>query len=140
MSRRKVLRDGKMKAVLLIDHGSKRPQAHTQLMELAERLQSRLAGDDAPLVRIAHMEIAEPSIQQGVEECVRSGATELTAIPCLLSRGRHVSEDIPRLLEEAAAAHPELRVAMAPPLVELDGFIELLASAALDTTQSMASS
>jgi sirohydrochlorin ferrochelatase len=75
------------------------------------------------------MEIAEPSISAGFRSCVLRGARRVVAIPCLLSRGRHVAEDIPALLREAATAYPEVPFALSAPLSEHDGFIELLVAA-----------
>jgi sirohydrochlorin ferrochelatase len=118
-------------ALLLIDHGSRRAEAHTQLLEIAERLSEKLAtlGSASPLVEIAHMEIAEPNIAAGFEACVRRGATRVVAIPCLLSRGRHVTEDIPALLAEAALQFPEVSYALSAPLSEHEGFLDLLVAA-----------
>lgn len=46
------------------------------------------------------MELSEPSIQQAYKLCVEQGATQIICLPYFLSMGRHVKEDIPRLLAE----------------------------------------
>lgn len=121
-------------AVLLIDHGSRVAQANVQLQGIAERLRLRLAKEErAPVVEIAHMELSTPTISEGYAACVQAGATHVVAIPCFLSRGRHVTEDIPALLREAAKSYPRVSHEIAPPLAEHAGFIELLASAARTT-------
>jgi sirohydrochlorin ferrochelatase len=56
------------------------------------------------------MELAEPSISAGVQACAEAGATELIVFPYMLSPGRHSTSDIPRMVAEAAAAHPEISV------------------------------
>ena len=76
-------------------------------------LVQRMAGPSV-LVRHAHMELAEPSIPVGVKACLESGATEIIAFPYMLSPGRHSTSDIPRLVGEAAAAHPNIRVRVTP--------------------------
>jgi sirohydrochlorin ferrochelatase len=93
-----------MKAILLIDHGSKRAEANHMLACMANLVQ-RLVGDRA-VVRYAHMEIAEPSIAQGFADCIAGGADEVIAFPYMLSPGRHSTSDIPRLVAAAAAASP----------------------------------
>jgi sirohydrochlorin ferrochelatase len=95
-----------MRAILLIDHGSVREEANHMLACAADLLQ-RMVGDAAQ-VHYAHMELAEPSIAQGFAECVRSGATEVIAFPYMLSPGKHVTRDIPRLVAEAAHEFPGL--------------------------------
>lgn len=119
-------------AILLIDHGSRRKAAHDQLLELAMRVSAASPGET--IVEIAHMEIAEPSILTGFRKCCELGAGRVVAIPCLLSRGRHVAEDIPRLLEEAAEGM-KVPYVLAAPLVEHEGFIDLLISAAQRAAQ-----
>ncbi len=116
------------KAVLLVDHGSRRKSAHEELMSAGEKLAQQLQErGSALLVEVAHMEIASPSILEGVERCVQAGADTIFVVPCFLSRGRHVTEDVPRLVFEAAAKYPALQVQMSPPLLDLLGFIPMLA-------------
>jgi sirohydrochlorin ferrochelatase len=68
-------------------------------------LLQHLVGDGV-VVRHAHMELAEPSIAAGFAACVRDGATEVIAFPYMLSPGKHVTRDVPRLVAEAARAFP----------------------------------
>ena len=96
-----------MKAILLIDHGSKRAEANHMLACMANLVQA-LVGD-AAIVEYAHMELAEPSIPDGFAACVERGATEVIAFPYMLSPGRHSTGDIPNLVNEAAASAPGVR-------------------------------
>ena len=95
------------RAILLVDHGSRVAEANQALEEVAAQLRARLPGR---LVCIAHLEIAKPSIGEGIEECVAAGATEIAVHPYFLTPGRHTSRDIPREVEAAAARHPGVRV------------------------------
>jgi sirohydrochlorin ferrochelatase len=93
-----------MKAILLIDHGSRRGEANAMLGCMAHLVQ-HLVGESA-IVRYAHMEIAEPSIERGFADCVAAGATEVVAFPYMLSPGKHSTGDIPRMVVAAAAGYP----------------------------------
>lgn len=95
-----------MRAILIIDHGSVRAEANHMLSSVAELLQTMVGGD--VLVRFAHMEIAEPTIEQSFDDCVAAGATEVVAFPYMLSPGKHSTRDIPRMVAEAAAKHPHV--------------------------------
>jgi sirohydrochlorin ferrochelatase len=101
------------RAVLLVDHGSRRPQANQQLEALAERLRARLPDR---LVVTAHLEIEPPDIGAGVDACVSAGAREVVVHPYFLGPGRHTAEDIPRQVADAAARHPELEIRISEPL------------------------
>ena len=76
-------------------------------------LVQRMAGAEV-IVRHAHMELAEPSIEAGVASCVAAGASEIIAFPYMLSPGRHSTSDIPAMVTAAAKAHPAVRVRVTP--------------------------
>jgi sirohydrochlorin ferrochelatase len=96
-----------MKALLLIDHGSRRVEANEMLDCMASLVQ-HMVGTTA-IVRHAHMELAEPDIEAGFKACVQAGATEIVAFPYMLSPGRHATSDIPDLVREAASKYPNVR-------------------------------
>ena len=54
----------------------------------------------------AFLELAEPSIPQGGQQCVAAGATRVVLTPYFLSAGVHVREDLQRFQGELGAAHP----------------------------------
>ena len=101
-----------MKAILLIDHGSRRSEANHMLSCMAALVQ-RMAGEQL-VVRHAHMELAEPDIGAGFAACVDAGADEVIAFPYMLSPGRHSTSDIPRLVAQAAATFPGVRFSVTP--------------------------
>jgi sirohydrochlorin ferrochelatase len=103
---------GTMKAILLVDHGSRRGEANEMLLEMADLVQS-MAGPDI-IVRPAHMELAEPSIETGFASCVEAGATEVTVFPYMLSPGKHSTGDIPRMVGEVAKRFPNVTFTVTP--------------------------
>ena len=100
-------------ALLIIDHGSVQPAANAMLEDVAAILRRKRPD---LIVEIAHMELAEPTIQQGIDACVRSGATEIVAHPYMLAPGRHATQDIPRMVQAAAGNHPGVVVRVTTPL------------------------
>lgn len=102
-----------MVALLLVDHGSRFQEANDMLADVAA-LVKRLSG--LACVRYAHMELAEPTIQQGFEACVRDGASVVIVHPYFLSPGRHSTSDIPRMVAEAAGAFPGVEYRVTEPL------------------------
>lgn len=101
------------RALLIVDHGSKRREANDMLPKLAEMLRKK---SDFKIVSHAHMELAEPSIQQAFDACVVAGAKEIIVHPYFLGPGRHSTHDIPRMVAEAAAKHPGVSFLITEPL------------------------
>ncbi|CAG9463194.1 unnamed protein product [Pedinophyceae sp. YPF-701] len=83
------------------------------LMEFVELFRATTGYE---IVEGAHMEIAPPTIADAVAACVASGASRVVVAPYFLSRGRHILQDIPALVEEARAAHPGVEVSVAEPI------------------------
>lgn len=100
-------------ALLIVDHGSRREEANQMLEEVARTVR-RLCPD--VIVHIAHMELAEPSIRQGIETCVQDGATDIVVHPYMLSPGRHATQDIPQMVQEIATRFSEIRFRVTDPL------------------------
>ena len=116
------------RAILLIDHGSRRQEANATLLGVAELV--RRQRPDVH-VEIAHMELAEPNIQQGFAACVEAGAEEIVVHPYMLSPGRHATSDIPTLVAAAAERYPEVRYGVSAPL----GLHPLMADVILDRVE-----
>ncbi len=109
------------RAIVLIDHGSRRDEANAQLEAVAAAVRARSPDD---LVECAHMELAEPTLAQAVERCVAIGAREIVVHPYFLGPGRHTQEDIPRLVAEIAAQHPDVSIRTSEPLGVHAGVVE----------------
>ena len=100
-------------AVLLIAHGSRRPEANADLVKLAEMIRERGAYN---LVEIAYLELAEPTIPQAAARCVEQGAKCVLMLPYFLSAGSHVVLDLERFRQVAADRFPMVRFQLCPPL------------------------
>ena len=114
------------RALLLIDHGSRRAEAHDHLEQLARALRAR-----RPELRLylAHMELAPPSIESAIERCVQDGVTRIDALPLFLAPGRHVTQDLPERIRQACAPHPEVRVRVLTALGERPELVDWILAA-----------
>ena len=114
-----------MKHLLIVAHGSRRAESNDEVRRLAKLLREQ-AGDRFGHVDCAFLEIAEPSIPDGIECSVRQGATEVVVMPYFLSAGRHVAEDIPSEVAMKQSEHPAVRIRIAPYLGAADGIAQLM--------------
>jgi sirohydrochlorin ferrochelatase len=100
-------------AILLVDHGSRVESANRLIENVAEAIRERRPES---VVEFAHMEIASPSIAEGISACVAAGARSIDLHPYFLAAGRHTRESIPALVEKALEKHPGLEVRISDPL------------------------
>ena len=101
-----------MKGIVLVDHGSLRAEANEMMVPVTDLVQS-MAGDGV-VVRYAHMDLAPPTVAEAFAQCVKAGADDVVVFPYMLSPGRHSTTDIPRMVAEAAKAHPGVSYSVTP--------------------------
>jgi len=100
-------------ALLLIAHGSRRPEANADLENLAGTMR---AGGEFAVVQPSYLELCEPGIAAGAETCVAAGAKRVVMVPYFLSAGTHVMEDLTAARDELARRHPAVEFVLAEPL------------------------
>lgn len=117
------------KALLLVAHGSRRTASNLEVAQIAGQLQDSLQADFM-LVKSAFLELAEPSIPEGVAACVAAGARGVVVLPYFLNSGRHVAEDIPAEIEKARQQLPDIEITLQSHIGALPEMHDLLLRAA----------
>lgn len=111
-----------MTGILLIAHGSRLSAANQDLVDLAAAVAARRPGN---LVEIGYLELARPSVPEGLERCVARGATRIVMAPYFLSTGVHVTRDLETARADFAEQHPQIEVVLSralelhPQIVEI---------------------
>jgi sirohydrochlorin ferrochelatase len=113
-----------MKSLLLVAHGSRRQASNEEVRALIGRL--RAAAGSFDHLDCAFLELAEPSIADGLRQAIAKGASEVVVLPYFLSAGRHVVTDIPAEIEPVRKAYPSVDIFLAPYLGAAEGVVELL--------------
>jgi len=111
-----------MKAVLLISHGSHFTQTEQEVREFVVQLKQQ---SDIPIVEYAFLEIAHPSIPEGIDICIEKGATKIIILLNFLNAGKHVDEDIPRIVDEARGKHPGVTFTVTQPVGKHNQIVKL---------------
>jgi len=99
----------RVKALLVIAHGSPRKEANEDVRSVAETIRSRGV---FPIVEIGYLDCNEPDIPSAIERCIELGAEQINAVPYLLHSGKHFVRDLPEALEQAAQRHPGVTILM----------------------------
>jgi sirohydrochlorin ferrochelatase len=109
--------------VVLVAHGSRAEAANEAHRMVAAELARRTGRTVVP----AFLELAEPSIPDAIVAAVGSGAGEVLVLPHFLYPGRHLAEDVPALVAEAARARPGASIVLLPPSGADPAMVDLLA-------------
>jgi sirohydrochlorin cobaltochelatase len=98
-----------LKALILLAHGSRAPETFEEMRDLAAAVQARHPGTR---VRPAFLGMVQPDLPAAVSEAVAAGAAEINVLPLFFFSGKHVQEDIPRLIAQARASHPGIPIGL----------------------------
>lgn len=118
-SKNQGLSDDQRKAVILLGHGSRVPEAAKNMQRTAERLKEKYG---YALVEICFMSRLGPHFPEVFEKCVFLGATKVLVIPYFLHMGLHLLLDIPKMMQEEGQKYPQVKLVLGKGL----GYDELL--------------
>lgn len=108
-----------MNALLILAHGSRKKESNQEIIALAKKIE-KIAAEFA-FVRCAFLQFALPTFEEQVQNLVDKGATEIMVFPYFISSGSHVVCDIPQLVAQARAKHPQVHFMQAFHLGKLPG-------------------
>ena len=114
--------------IILFAHGSREPQWRAPIEAVAVQISARQP--DAR-VRCAYLEICEPSLLDAASELIAAGARQLRVFPLFLGVGKHAREDLPLLIAQVRAAHPDVPIELLPAAGEYAQMTALMADIAL---------
>lgn len=112
-----------MLGLLVVDHGSRRPEANEQLLDMVARVARLTPGTP---IASAHLDICAPTIGDGIALLLGRGVDEIAVLLYFLSDGRHVREDVPALVRAALATRPDVRVRLGGALGPDDALARLM--------------
>ncbi|NYF24778.1 sirohydrochlorin chelatase [Sporosarcina sp. JAI121] len=94
-----------MQAILYVCHGSR---VKAGVEEAIQFIRSSQALIDVPIQEICFLELAAPSVNEGIAKCVDQGATKIAVVPILLLSAIHAKDDIPFEIEVGRIMYPDV--------------------------------
>ena len=116
------------RGIVLFAHGSRDARWRAPVEAVAARIGEL---DPAVAVRCAYLEAATPDLATAVAELADAGVQAIDVLPIFLGVGKHLREDLPRLLDALQQARPSISFSLRPVVGETAELIELLANIAL---------
>ena len=117
------------RAIVLFGHGSRDPLWRLPMETVAARLRTQRP---EALVRCAYLELDAPSLPVATQELVAAGASRVIVVPMFLGTGRHAREDLPALVAQLRAAHPQVAFVLQKPVGEDGRVLDLIAQIAME--------
>ncbi|PEL11294.1 sirohydrochlorin chelatase [Bacillus sp. AFS017336] len=112
-----------MDAILYVCHGSRVKSAVHSAIQFVKKVQKQI---DCKVQEISFIELAEPSISVGLENCLRKGAKSVTVLPVLLLSANHAKVDIPLEIAKFQEVYPDITINIAEPIGIHQNMIELI--------------
>lgn len=79
-------------------------------------------------VELAFLERMEPSLTHCVDQLCAAGIGHITVVPVFLGAGGHVQSDLPELLAQCRAQHPQAHIYAKPAVGESQGVLRAIAA------------
>ncbi len=121
-----------MQAILYIAHGSRVKAGTDQAIDFLKGVQQEV---HVSIQEICFLELATPTIAEGIANCVRQGATMIAVMPILLLAAQHAKQDIPREIAEAQKLYPHIQFSYGEPLGIHERIIDTLQARIVEKQQ-----
>jgi sirohydrochlorin cobaltochelatase len=91
--------------VLLFAHGARDARWADPFQAVAAQMRQ---AQPATPVALGFLEFMEPGLRGAGDVLVQAGCTQVDVVPLFLGAGGHVRKDVPALLADLQAAHPQV--------------------------------
>ncbi len=123
------MKDTSETGYVVFAHGSSVASANDAVRVVAAEFARR---EGHPAVEVGFLEGGRPDLAGAVALLAGRGIGNIVVIPYFLTLGTHLQRDLPKLVEQARAAHPGVRIQVTPPLDGHPALLEALADRAAD--------
>lgn len=118
--------------ILLFAHGARDPNWAIPFQRTQALLAEQPTAQGKVPVELAFLEFMQPDLIEGGERLVKAGCNEVTVVPLFLGAGGHVRKDLPELMSQLQARHPDVAWRLAPAVGETDTLVQALARSAAE--------
>ena len=121
--------------LILVAHGARDPRWAEPFEAIAAGVRQRRPG--VPVL-LAYLDFMSPQLPEAAAALAAQGCSRVQVLPMFLGSGGHVREDLPRLVQAAAAGCPGLSISLLPAVSELPSVRAAMADAAISLLDGQA--
>lgn len=118
--------------LLLFAHGARDPNWALPFEAVAEQVRAQAEGLQ---VVLAFLEFMSPDLVVAARGLVQRGCRRIDVVPLFLGAGGHVRKDLPVLLDQMRAEHPDVDWRLRPAVGESTEVVNAMAATALRWTR-----
>ncbi|MBN3809320.1 CbiX/SirB N-terminal domain-containing protein [Paraburkholderia sp. Ac-20347] len=116
--------------MILFGHGARDARWKEPFTRLAAKLAAArthdTADNDAGPVALAFLELMEPSLPDAIAAQAAQGCTVITVVPVFFGQGGHIRRDLPALIAQCQADHPDVQIRCATAVGEDDAVLDAI--------------
>ena len=116
-------------SLILFAHGARDPRWAAPFERLQQVTQAQLPG---VAVRLAFLELMTPRLPEVAAELMQAGCKRMTVVPVFLGQGGHVLRDLPLIVTQLKADHPQLEIRVADAVGESAAVLDAMARHCID--------
>lgn len=120
-------------AIVLFGHGARAPEWAAPMERARDRLRTQAVAGE---VELAFLEFMAPTLPEVLDDLAQRGVGRIDVIPMFLAQGGHLKRDLPVLLDEARARHPQLDIRLAPAVGEAESVISAMVDYAAERARA----
>ena len=91
--------------VILFSHGSRTEGSNRAFKKFVEDIEKK---ENIAEIRHAFLEFTGPGLKETAEELISRGVSKIVVVPVFLFPGKHVQDDLPKLVEELKGEHEKV--------------------------------
>ena len=101
-----------MKSLIIIAHGSRKETSNSEVIKIVDDIKN--SDTLYNNIESAFLEFATPTIEQSVKKCIEEKSQEIDIYPYFLNSGKHVTSDIPNVIEELKIKYLNIKFSILP--------------------------
>lgn len=112
-------------ALILFAHGARDPEWASPMRRVCATVRAQ-----APALRVelAFLEFMSPQLAPCAEALLAEGYDRLVVLPMFIAQGGHLKRDVPLLLDELRARHPQASFELAGAVGEAEPIVQAMAA------------
>lgn len=111
-------------AIVLFAHGARDPHWAQPFEKIRTRMLAQLPATE---IRLAFLELMQPSLADAVAGLAQRNISRITLIPLFMAQGGHLKKDLPLMLDDIRSDHPGVVINVTPPIGEADDILTHIA-------------